>query len=133
MWWRTYLRTRLRKILQNVLATVRFQGGAVARGVSGREEKFWLQEFLLFARAEFCLAQRLGFASAVALVEFEEAGFMRAHAAQRTFLPVLERLVAIAHPVLAALGLQEHRDLGQHVFYLGPHHRHHPPDLPLRA
>src|SRR5580704_17079249 len=92
-----------------------------------------LQRLFFLDRAILGLAQRLRLARAVALVELEQARLMRPHLAQRALLPFVERLVAVAHSILAALRLQEDRDLRQHVFDFRAHHRDHPPDFPLRA
>src|SRR5208282_5040926 len=79
-----------------------------------------LQLLFFLDRAILGFAQRLRLVRAETLVKVEQARLMRPHLAQRALLPFVERLVAIAHAILAALGLQEHGDFRQHVRELVP-------------
>src|SRR5271168_4355054 len=85
-----------------------------------------LQRLFFLDRAILGLAQRLRLARAVTLVELEQARLMGPHLAQRALLPFVERLVAVAHSIFAALRLEKDRDLRQHVLDFRAHHRDHP-------
>src|SRR5260221_11182385 len=74
-----------------------------------------LQLLFFLDRAILGLAQRLRLACAVTLVEIEQSRLVRPYLAQRALLVFVERLVAVAHAILAALGLQEYRDFRQHM------------------
>src|SRR5271154_3937279 len=70
------------------------------------------EQFLFLDRVIFVFRQGPDLPAAIEIIQLEERTLMRPDLAQRTLTVFLRRLVAVAHPVLAALGLQVDGDFG---------------------
>src|SRR5512137_1504106 len=81
--------------------------------------------------ADVLLGERDGGATPVLLEDLEELVLVRPDLSDGAALPLVERLVAVAHPPVAALGLELDAQLGNRLHHLAPHERHHVADLPL--
>src|SRR3990172_1424538 len=83
--------------------------------------------------AQVGFAERSEVPRLVVAEELEDLLLVRPDLADGAGLPVLERLVTVAHAAVAALGLQVRADLRDGLHDLAPHERHHVADLPLGA
>ncbi len=92
----------------DILAAIEDFDGLIEFGAHGTYHpatRAALKLLLLLDGLVFLLTEWARLTGTITLVQFEQRRLVRAHFAERAFLPVLQGLVAIAHPMLSAFRL----------------------------